>query len=348
MAQSTYDSCLLYTHQNGFGIIGLQTDDTLVAADELFACNEDKELKKAKFLAKEREQLTNTNPLKFNSGLISLVNGTIQLTQEQQCNNLKLVSTKQPTDLVSSRGEIRKAVVSKDQYLSQRARGAYIATVCQPEATFDLSFAAQTTNPREDNVKALNTRLQWQINNKAKRLSFVELDAESLRLVVFTDASFANNFDFASQIGFVITLTDANSKANIIHWSSIKCKRVTRSVLASELYAMAHGFDVGAAVNATLEKILQQPIPMVLCTDSKSLYDCLVKLGTTYEKRLMVDLMCLRQSYERREIAEIKWIEGGDNPADAMTKKKPCQALNNLINTNTIKLDATGWVERDE
>jgi hypothetical protein len=123
---------------------------------------------------------------------------------------------------------------------------------------------------------------------------------------VFTDASFANNFDFSSQIGFVITLTDANSKANIIHWSSIKCKRVTRSVLASELYAMAHGFDVGAAVNATLEKILQQPIPMVLCTDSKSLYDCLVKLGTTYEKRLIVDLVCLRQSYERQEIAEIK------------------------------------------
>jgi hypothetical protein len=54
----------------------------LVAADKLFAYNEDKELKKAKFLAKEREQLTNTNPLKFNSGLISLVNGTIQLTQE--------------------------------------------------------------------------------------------------------------------------------------------------------------------------------------------------------------------------------------------------------------------------
>jgi hypothetical protein len=198
MAQSTYDPCLLYTHKNGFGIIGLQTDDTLVAADELFACNEDKELKKAKFLAKEREQLTDTNPLKFNGGLISLVNGTIQLTQEHQCSNLKLVSTKQPTDLVSSREEIRKAVVPKDQYVSQRARGAYIATVCQPEATFDLSFAAQTTNPREDDVKALNTRLQWQINNKAKGLSFVELDAESLRLVVFTDASFANNFDFSS------------------------------------------------------------------------------------------------------------------------------------------------------
>ena len=111
---------------------------------------------------------------------------------------------------------------------------------------------------------------------------------------------------------------------------------------------MAHGFDVGAAIKATLEKILQQPILLVLYTDSKSLYNCLVKLGTTHKKRLIVDLMCLRQSYERREIAEIRWIDGGNNPADAMTKKKPCRALNSLIDTNMIDLDATEWVERPE
>jgi hypothetical protein len=67
----------LYTHKNGFGIISLQTNNTLVAANKLFACNKDKKLKKAKFLAKEREQLINTNPLKFNSSLILLVNSTI-------------------------------------------------------------------------------------------------------------------------------------------------------------------------------------------------------------------------------------------------------------------------------
>jgi hypothetical protein len=38
----------------------------------------------------------------------------------------------------------------------------------------------------------------------------------------------------------------------------------------------------------------------------------------------MVDLMCLRQAYERCEITEVKWIRGGNNPADAMTKAKPC------------------------
>ena len=65
---------------------------------------------------------------------------------------------------------------------------------------------------------------------------------------------------------------------------------------------MVHGFDVGAVLKSTIECVLAQSVPMILCTDSKSLYDCLVKLGTTQEKRLMVDIMCLRQSYERREI----------------------------------------------
>ena len=192
----------------------------------------------------------------------------------------------------------------------------------------------------------MNKRLQWQIDNKARGLRFVPLDLQSLKLVVFTDASFANNNDNTSQIGFVIVLADSDNNANIVHWSSIKCKRVTRSVLASELYAMAHGFDHGAVIKATIEKILQVELPLVLCTDSKSLYECLVKLGSTQEKRLMVDLMCLRQSYERRMITQIKWIDGDANPADAMTKGKAYNALRDLIDTNKINLSIKEWVER--
>ena len=61
----------------------------------------------------------------------------------------------------------------------------------------------------------------------------------------------------------------------------------------------------------------------------------------------MIDVMCLRQAYERREIAEVKWIKGDTNPADAMTKSKPSNALKNLIETNTIRLDVEEWVERE-
>ena len=174
----------------------------------------------------------------------------------------------------------------------------------------------------------------------------MKLEKDSLRLLVFTDASFANNKDLSSQIGYVLVLADGNNNANILHWSSIKCKRVTRSVLASELYGMVHGFDMGASIKATIEKMLEIDLPLVLCTDSRSLYDCLVKLGTTQEKRLMIDVMCLRQAYERREIAEVKWIDGDTNPADSMTKSKPSGALRTLIDTNKIQIGEKEWVER--
>jgi hypothetical protein len=60
----------------------------------------------------------------------------------------------------------------------------------------------------------------------------------------------------------------------------------------------------------------------------------------------MIDLMCLKQSYERKEIAEIKWIDENINFADAMTKSKFCNVLIKLIDINIIELKTTEWVER--
>jgi hypothetical protein len=50
--------------------------------------------------------------------------------------------------------------------------------------------------------------------------------------------------------------------------------------------------------------------------------------------------MCLRQAYERRLITNVKWIDREANPADAMTKDKACLALQQLINTNQVDLQA--------
>ena len=295
MTQSTFDPCLLHTHQDPhYGIAGLQTDNTLFLGNQSFADLEQEELQKAKLLAKDREQLTPDHSLKFNGGIIQLQdNGTaLTITQERQCQNLKTVCHDKAST-TTTRGITRQNLTHQDQYVAQRARGAYIASVCQPEAAFDLSVAAQATNPTDNDIKALNKRIEWQIKSAARGLRFVKLEKDSLQLLVFIDALFANNKDFSSQIGYILALTDRYRAANILHWSSTKCKRVTRSVLASELYAMAHGFDIAAATKSTIDMSLQIDLPLTLCTDSKSLYDCLVKLGTTAEKRLMIDIMCL-------------------------------------------------------
>jgi hypothetical protein len=188
--------------------------------------------------------------------------------------------------------------------------------------------------------------LQWQINNQIRELQYVKLNQSSLQLVIFSDSFFANNRDLFSQIDYVICLANSTNTTNILHWFSIKCKRITRSVLTIELFAMIHDLDVDSVLKAILTKMLGILISLILVIDSKSLYDCLVRLEITVEKRLMMNVMTLRQSYERREITEIKWIHESNNSVDSMTKIKSFSALKTVIDINQINLDTTEWVKR--
>ena len=45
-------------------------------------------------------------------------------------------------------------------YIRERAHGAYIVSTCQPEAAYDLSNAAQTTEPSKEDAERLNVRLK--------------------------------------------------------------------------------------------------------------------------------------------------------------------------------------------
>ncbi len=93
-----------------------------------------------------------------------------------------------------------------------------MASICQPEASFDLSLAAQSIEVLSGDITTLNKRLQWQIDNHTRGLKYVTLDSAKLQLVVFTDSSFANNRDLSSQIGYVICLAESDSnRAKIVH-----------------------------------------------------------------------------------------------------------------------------------
>lgn len=63
-----------------------------------------------------------------------------------------------------------------------------------------------------------------------------------LRVVVFADAGFNTSEKEAdidiAQIGYLVLLVDSNKNCNVLAYSSKRCKRVTRSVLAAELFAL--------------------------------------------------------------------------------------------------------------
>ena len=144
------------------------------------------------------------------------------------------------------------------------------------------------------------------------------MDLATAKLYVFVNESFANNKDLSSQLEYLIILVNKGTKGkgefnlygNLIDFRSIKCKRVTHSMLALEVYGIVAGVNMAYAIGTIIKMITQQlnlpRIPTIVCTDSYSLYKCLVKLGTTKEKRLIIDIMAIRQLYKRRELQKVQ------------------------------------------
>ena len=154
MVTSSYDPCLLITKSDDiFGIVGMQTDDTLILSDSKFSNLEEDELNKASFSAKPKQKLSVNQPLLFNGCVLTQHCGSnsISILQKEQGKKIQLIDAKSDN--------------SSKSYIEQRARGAYIASICQPESTFDLSIAAQNQHPNEEDIVALNKRLSWQIKS---------------------------------------------------------------------------------------------------------------------------------------------------------------------------------------
>ncbi|TVY51415.1 hypothetical protein LCER1_G007637, partial [Lachnellula cervina] len=111
--------------------------------------------------------------------------------------------------------------------------------------------------------------------------------------------------------------------------SSIKSKRVIRSSLALEIYSIVASINIGIVLGATLKQITKElGIPLiktVVYTNSFSLYKYLVKLRTTKEKRLIINIIGFK-----------------DNPLDAIIKGNPNWTLKMLININSLTIQVEG------
>jgi hypothetical protein len=108
----------------------MQTDDTLMLKNDRFAELEENELEKAKLMFKKRKMLITLISIKFNDEMIIIdSSNTLLFNQLNQFDQIRLINIFVSVDLISSRDQIRKMMTSKDQYVAQRARNEYIATM---------------------------------------------------------------------------------------------------------------------------------------------------------------------------------------------------------------------------
>lgn len=136
-------------------------------------------------------------------------------------------------------------------------------------------------------------------------------------------------------------LCDKDSNTNLLHFARYNSHRVARSVLGAETYEFADAYDDVYCAKCDLEKVLDRRVPLMILTDSKSLFDIITKCSQTKERRLIIDLQSVRDVYACHEITNIGFIRGPKNPADDMIKIGHCAALEYLLQTGraSFKID---------
>ncbi len=62
------------------------------------------------------------------------------------------------------------------------------------------------------------------------------------------------------------------------------------------------------------------------------------------EKRLLIDIYCLREAHRNGDLANLDWIRTQHNISDALTKDKKSSALHNVLKTRRIHTPVARWI----
>lgn len=332
MNSTSGDSCLLYKSKEGYvdGVVTLQVDDTFGHGSSEFLELEDEKSKA--FICKPRNLLKPEESQNFNGSTILYDKaGDYHLHQKEKLSNIQLPQTKE--DLISLRAKLQ-----------------YIGCSTRPDLCAQVQLLAnEVQDPTEKTFKAIRKLVEWCRKTSNLGLKYTYINPKEVRLMVFTDSSFANLHDLRSQIGFVVLATNDSGSANILHFGSTRCKRIARSVMAAELLALVHGFDHAFLVKHCMSEILGREIPLDAFIDSRTVFNTVAKTAPTLEKRLLIDVCALRESHGKGELRNISWIPSDENVADGLTKgligKNHC--LYRLMETNKIVVHPEGWMNKN-
>lgn len=143
-------------------------------------------------------------------------------------------------------------------------------------------------------IQTLNKIVKHLKDGNDTGLTSHKFDIPSIKIVMLADTSFGNGRGLRRQLGFVILMIDNNGVSNIIHYGSSRCKRITRSVMASEIHALFLCFDKSYYIRHMLEEILGRRLNIEAYVDSKTVFDVIAKDGKRTERIIRIDVSALK------------------------------------------------------
>jgi hypothetical protein len=207
-----------------------------------------------------------------------------------------------------------------------------------PQIAFDVSEALQKmAEPVVQRLLEANALLRKakKIEKESGSIRIPKVDLNKAVMVAFSDASFGNMPRHGSQAGYLILVAEQScvkttAKAAVVFWASHRIKRVVKSTLAAEAAALSEAQDqleyarvlfmqmLGKVEGRNWQEALKMPGYLVM--DAKSLYDSLMKPGSTpKEKRVSLDLAAIQEALAR-ETDFARWTPTRHMLADVLTK----------------------------
>ena len=196
----------------------------------------------------------------------------------------------------------------------------WICTQSRPDISYYVCQLSTKLNDATVNDILLANKVVKKVKRENICLKFNRLTGP-MRLIAYSDASYANLKDGSSQGGNMIFLADEKGDVSPLYWSSRKFRRVCRSTIAAETSAVLDETDLCIWLTHIINEIDDQSLLTTLVrTDNKSLSEAVYSTKAVEEKRLRVEIAALRESVERKEI-KVEWIRTKDQIADVFTKQ---------------------------
>lgn len=113
--------------------------------------------------------------------------------------------TMRQTDKIS----LLQPPTNQKSFTSQRAMAQYVGVNTRPDVTASVHLFAPGNEPAtEDDFRILKRKIGHMKNTKYIGLTYRPLDISSTRLVLITDASFANARGLKCQLGYFLLMTN--------------------------------------------------------------------------------------------------------------------------------------------
>lgn len=208
----------------------------------------------------------------------------------------------------------------------RRAAGQlnWATNISRPDMGFGACEVA-TSVPKATVSSILNAN-KWirHIKNNQSHIKFPILqNPENLKVIVYTDASYANLPGGFSQGGQLVFLSDGKNSAPIL-WHSRKIKRVVKNTIGAETLALAEGAESGFLIAKIANEVIfgnkDSQLPVTCITDNLSLYQAAHTTGKLVDSRLIIDMAIIREMISKDEI-NLEWVPGSEQISDVLTKK---------------------------